>query len=465
MKTKSKKTVFTKTGTLFTDAFRLGLSRVQAMFIETFGLSPTAALSTIIFVSVVIIVAGFWFFHSAPPDTITITSGDEDSRFYKNAGKYAKILARNGVKLKILPSEGSLENLERLENKSSHVDIGFVQTGVAKGKNIDKLVSLGSTSYEPLYIFYRSSKSINILSQFSGKRLAIGEDGTGTQVLALELLAMNGIKPGGSTALLEMDDEEAEKALLKGKIDAAFMMSDSASSKTLRTLLRKPGIKLFDFTQADAYTRRIGYLNKIILPQGALDFGKNIPDHDVNLISPTVELIARSDLHPALSDLLLEAATEVHSRASMFQRRGEFPMPLEHEYRISSDANRYYKSGKSFLYRYLPFWMASMVNRILVVFVPLILILIPGLKSIPAIFRWRMKMRIYRWYRLLLVVEQGMIAHLAPEKRTELLERLNRIEEEVNKMKVPASFADQFYVLRGHINFVRERLMSDAHSK
>jgi TRAP-type uncharacterized transport system substrate-binding protein len=463
MKTESKKTNFTKTGSLFTDVFRLGLTRVQAMFTETFGLSPAAALSAIIFVSVVIIVAGFWFFRSAPPDTLIITSGDDGSRFQRDAEKYAKILVRNGVKLKILPSEGSLENLERLENSSFHVDIGFVQAGVAKGKNNDKLVSLGSISYEPLFIFYRSNKPINILSQFSGKRLAIGEDGTGTQVLALELLAMNGIKPGGTTKLLEIDDDESQKALLEGKADAAFMMSDSASSKIMHDLLRKPGIKLFDFTQADAYTRRIGYLNKLVFPKGSIDFGKNIPDHDVSLIGPTVELIARSDLHPALSDLLLEAATEVHSRASMFQHRGEFPVSLEHEYRISSDASRFYKSGKSFLYRYLPFWMASMVNRILVVFLPMVLVLIPGLKSIPAIFRWRVKLRIYRWYRLLLVVEQDMIAHLTPEKRTKLLERLDRIEEEVNKMKVPASFADQFYVLRGHISFVRERLTSGTH--
>ncbi len=460
----SKKTVLTKTETLFTNGFRFSLTKAQSMFMETFGLSPAAALSAIIFVSIVIIVAGFWFFRSAPPDTIIITTGDTDTRFYRNAGKYAKILERNGVKLKILPSAGSLENLERLGNRSFPVDIGFVQTGVAKGQNTDKLVSLGSTSYEPLFIFYRGNKPFSILSQFTGKRLAIGEDGTGTQVLALELLAINGIKPGGSTTLLEMDDEDAGKALLKGKIDAAFMMGDSASSKTLHSLMREPGIKLFDFAQADAYTRRIAYLSKIILPQGSLDFGKNIPDHDVNLISPTVELIARSDLHPALSDLLLEAATEVHSRASIFQHRGEFPMPLEHEYRISSDASRYYKSGKSFLYRYLPFWMASMVNRILVVFVPMVLILIPGLKSIPAIFRWRMKLRIYRWYRLLLVVEQDMIAHLTPEKSAELLGRLDHIEEEVNKMKVPASFADQFYVLRGHISFVRERLTSSMHS-
>jgi TRAP-type uncharacterized transport system substrate-binding protein len=458
-----RKISFTRVQTLFTEAFKFVFSRVQAMFMETFGLGRGTTLSTIIFICLVVIIATFWFIHSAPPDTIIITSGDDDTRFAKTAEKYQKILARNGVKLKILKSEGSLENLERLDNPSFRVDVGFVQTGVAKGQNIDKLVSLGSISYEPLYIFYRSSKPLELLSQFNGKRVAIGEDGTGTHVLALELLAMNGIKPGGTTPLLEMDDEDAEKALREGKIDAAFMMGDSASTETLHDLLHAPGIRLFDFSQADAYSRRIGYLNKIVLPKGSFDFGKNIPDHDISLISPTVELIARSDLHPALSDLLLEAATEVHSRAGLTHKRGEFPVMLEHEYRISPDAVRFYKSGKSFFYRYLPFWMASLLSRILVVFLPMILVLIPGLKSIPAIFRWRMKLRIYRWYRLLLVVEQDLIAHLTPEKRTELSERLDHLEEEVNKTKVPASFADQFYVLRGHISFVRERLMSSTH--
>ncbi len=437
---------------------RNGLGRVQVMFAEIFGLGPIATLGTIIFVVLVTITAVFCFFHSAPPKTIILTSGDEGSRFQRTAERYAKILARNGVTLKILPSEGSLENLERLENKSFAVNIGFVQTGVAKGKNLDNLVSLGSVSYQPLYIFYRSDKPFDLLSQFSGKRLAIGEDGTGTQILALQLLSLNGIKPGGSTALLEMDDEDAEKELLAGNIDAAFMMSDSASSKTMRELQRRPDIRIFNFSQADAYIRRIGYLNKIVLPKGSLDFGKNIPDNDINLISPTVELIARADLHPALSDLLLEAATEVHGRAGLTQRRGEFPAPQEHEYRISSDASRYYKSGKSFLYRYLPFWLASLLNRILVVFVPLILILIPGMRSIPAIYRWQIRLRIFRWYRALMVLEKDMALPSARDRGEELLRQLEQIERAVNKMNVPVSFADQFYVLRGHIDFVRERL-------
>ena len=442
--------------------FTLGIRRIQVMFAETFGLGHGTTLGAIVFICVVVIVAAFWFIRSAPPDTIIMTSGDEGTSFVRNAEKYKKILAEKGVKLEILKSEGSLENLERLANPAFRVDVGFVQTGVAEGTNTGKLVSLGSVNYLPLYIFYRSSKPFDLLSQFSGKRLAIGEDGTGTQVLALELLALNGIKPGGATALLEMDDDVAHKALQEGKIDAAFMMSDSASSETRRELLREPGIKLFNFSQADAYTRRIGHLNKVVIPKGSYDFGKNIPDHDITLVSPTVELIARSDFHPALSDLLLEAATEVHSKPGLTRNRGEFPVMLEHEYKISPDAVRFYKSGKGFLYKYLPFWMASLVNRILLVFVPMLLVLIPGLKSIPAIYRWRMRLRLLRWYRALLILEEGLVAQITPEKHAELMERLNEIEETVNNLKVPASFADQLFTLRSYMGMVRERFMRTA---
>jgi hypothetical protein len=445
---------------LLTRKSRSGVKKLQVAFAETFGLGPGATISAIIFTGLVLIAAAFSFFYFAPPDIIVITSGDNGSLFQKNADKYAKILAKKGVTLKILLSKGSRENLERLANPKFHVDVGFVQAGVAEGQNVDKLVSLGSISYEPLYLFCPIDKTYKLLSDFGGKRLAIGEKGTGTNILALTLLALNDIKPGGTTTLLEIDDEEAQKNLLTGKIDGVFMMGDSASGKTMRDLLRDPRITAFNFIQADAYTRRIKYLNKLVLLEGSIDFGKNIPDHNINLLSPTVELVARTNLHPALSDLLLEAATEVHSRAGRYQRQGEFPAPVEHEYSISSDAQRFYKSGKSFLYRYLPFRIASFLNRILVVIVPMILILIPGLKSIPFIFRWRMRLRILRWYRALLVLEGDLIQNATAEKKQELLGRLDRIEEAVRKMKVPASYADQFYSLRSHVAIVRARLMN-----
>lgn len=434
------------------------------MFTELFGVSRGAALSAILLFSLVTIFAVYLFFHLAPPHTITITSGPEGSVFQINAEKYRTILAHKGVKIKILPSQGSLENLKRLSNPSFHVDIGFVQGGVANGLNVDKLVSLGSISYEPLLVFYRGATPLDLLSQLNGKRLAIGHEGSGTRTLALTLLTANGIEPGGATALVDLEGEAAATALLEGSVDAVFLMGDAASPQTMRKLLRTQEIQIFDFTQADGYTRRIGYLNKLDLPKGSIDFGKNIPAHDVYLIGPTVELIARVDLHPALSDLLIEAAGEVHGSAGLFKRQGEFPTPLEHEFQISDDASRYYKSGKSFLYRYLPFQLASLVNRIVVLLVPVVLVLLPGLRIIPMLYQWRIKLHIYRSYRALLMVEKDMFSHPSSQKREELLKRLDHIEREVNKMKVPASIADQFYALRGHIDFVHDRLIEKMQS-
>jgi TRAP-type uncharacterized transport system substrate-binding protein len=428
------------------------------MFSEVFGLGRAAALSAVVLILVVLVLGIFLFFYLAPPSTITITSGPQGSTFRRTAERYAKILQRDGVTLKILPSEGSVDNIKRLADPSSKVDIGFVQGGVNKGIKIDKLVSLGSISYQPLLVFYRSASHMELLSQLIGKRVAVGEVGSGTHTLSLALLASNGIEPGGSTKLLEMDSDEAAKAILNGRVEAVFLMGDSVSTALIRQLLHTPTIKLFDFTQADAYTRRIPYLNKIILPKGSIDFGKGTPPQDVFLVAPTVELIARESLHPALLDLLIEAAQEVHSGAGLLRRKGEFPAPIEQEIRISSDASRFYKSGKGFLYRSLPFRLASFVNRIIVVFVPMIVLLLPVLRLISAIYRWRFRSRIFRWYRALLVIEQDLITQLAPEKREGLLERLDNIEEAVNRMKVPASFADQFYGLRGHITFVRTRL-------
>jgi len=440
-----------------------GFTKLQSMFTEVFGLGRAATLGTVLLTFAVIALGVFLFFYLAPPNTIIMTSGPKGSAFERTAEKYAKILKQKGVTLKILPSEGSVQNIKKLADPSTKVDIGFVQGSVDKDINTDRLVSLGSVSYVPLFVFYRSGSNMERLSQLTGQRIAVGEVGSGTHILSLVLLAANGIEPGGSTKLLETDSDEAAKAILSGKVDAVFLMGDSVSTDLIRQLLHSDGIRLFDFMQADAYTRRITYLNKIMLPKGSIDFGKGTPEHNVFLLAPTVELIARENLHPALSDLLLETAVEVHSGPGLFRSKGEFPAPIEQEIRISNDANRFYKSGKSFFYRYLPFWLASLVNRIIVVLVPMIVLLLPGMRLIPAIYRWRFRSRIFRWYRELLVIERDLLTEMAPDKRKELLEKLDNIEAEVNRMKVPASFADQFYVLRGHITFVHTRLMSENH--
>jgi hypothetical protein len=226
----------------------------------------------------------------------------------------------------------------------------------------------------------------------------------------------------------------------------------------MRKLVHARGIHMMDFSQADAYTRRFRFLSKLDLPMGSIDFAKNMPERTMALIAPTAELIARPDLHPALSDLLIEAARETHGRATLLQRAGEFPAPLEHEFPISDEAARYYKSGKGFWYRYLPFWLASLVDRTMVVLVPLVVVLIPGIKLVPAIYRWRIRTRIYKRYGELMALERKILDKPTPEERTELAKQLDEIEKRVNGNKMPLPFADQFYVLREHINFVRRRL-------
>jgi len=410
--------------------------------------------------------AGIWmairFVRPAPPSTITITAGPDGSVFRNTAEKYRSILARYGITLKILDSEGSQENLKRLNDRSFEVDVGFVQGGVATGVKVDGLVSLGSVFYQPLAIFYRSSTPIHRLSQLMGKRLAIGAEGSGARVLTTALLSANGIEPGESTKLLDLSGDDAARALTGRRIDAAFLMGDSASPELMRELLRTRGIRLFNFDQADAYTRRFRYLTRLELPMGTLDLGKNFPAQNLHLIAPTVELIARDNLHPAVSDLLIEAAREVHGGATLLQRAHEFPAPLEHEYRISNDAARYYKSGKTFLYRTLPFWLASLADRTIVVLVPIFVLLLPGLRLVPSLYQWRIRSRIYRWYGALLGIERDALRNSTPDRREELLKRLDNIESGVNNMKVPLTFADQFYVLREHVGFVRDRLTGNV---
>jgi len=410
--------------------------------------------------------AGIWFavrfVRPAPPKSVTITTGPDGSMFRIAADKYRSILARNGITLKMLPSDGSVENLKRLNDRSVQVDIGFVQGGVAPDVQADGLVSLGSVFYEPLAVFYRDKRPVYRLSQFSGKRLAIGTEGSGARALASPLLKANGIESGGRTALLNLGGEDAAQALTEHKIDAAFMMGDSATPSLMRKLLQTPGIRFFNFTQAEAYVRRFRYLTQLELPMGALDLGKNSPAQNLHLIAPTVELVARENLHPAISDLLIEAARQVHGTATVLQHAGEFPAPLEHEFRISPDATRYYKSGKSFLYRVLPFWLASLTDRTMVLLVPIIVLLLPGLRLVPSLYRWRIKARIYRWYGALIGLEREALQTSLPDRREEMLKRLDDIEKGVNTMKMPVAFADQFYVLREHIRFVRDRLTSDA---
>ena len=224
--------------------------------------------------------------------------------------------------------------------------------------------------------------------------------------------------------MLALEGEAARNAPQTGQVDAMFLSGDSAAPETIRAMLRTPGIRLYGFPQADAYVRRFPYLSKLEVPAGAFDLGENLPPEPVTMLAPAVELLA----HQALSDLLIEAAIEVHGGPSLLQNAGEFPSIRLHEFPISADATRYYKSGKSFAYRYLPFWLASLVDRAAVVLLPLVFVVIPALRYLPAVYNWRIKSRIDRRYRLLMELERQSLGELSQEQRRVLIERLAEIE-------------------------------------
>jgi len=418
------------------------------------------SIGLLLAISLVAATLAFVFLNSAPPSTLTMSSGPAGSSFATNAERYRKILAREGVSLKVLPSQGSRDNLARLSNPKAGVDVGFVVGGETAASGVGHLVSLGSLSYQPLMIFYRG-RVRTLISDFKQSRIDIGLEGSGASALAQTLLDANGIKAGDGTQVGHRAPEASIQALLDGKIDAVFAMSDSTPSTLMRQLLRDEDIHLFNFVQAEGYTHRITYLNRLVMPRGAIDFGEDIPPQDVSLIAPTVELVARDSLHPALSDLLLEAAREIHGRAGMFKKSGEFPAPIEHDFAISPDASRYYASGRGFLYRSFPFWIASLIERVIAIVVPLTIILVPGFKIAPAVFRWRVVSRIYRWYAVLQHIERDSYERpLDAARCEELLHRLGQVEATVTKLSVPPAFGDLLYGLRSHIEVVRASLLA-----
>lgn len=404
-------------------------------------------------------VVAYQFVEPAPPKKIVMTTGGEQGAYYRFAQRYAAVLARNGIELEILSSAGSLENLERL--KAGQAQIGFVQGGVVPPKEDPEaeddsgLLSLGSVFYEPVWVFYRDERTLTRLTELRGKRIAIGQEGSGVRQLAHQLLEANDIPAGDR--LLPLAGLVAAEELQQGRIDAAFIIA-AESAPVVQVLIRSPGIKLMSFAQDRAYQRRFPFLTKLTFPRGVADLVRDYPPDDIKVLAPTANLIVRDDLHPALQTLLLQAASEIHGKSGFFQDAGEFPSYMDPMLPLSPEAQRYFKSGPSFLQRYLPFWLAVLVDRLIVLLVPVFVLLIPLLRVAPALYSWRVRSKVFRCYGELRYLEDDLRHHYDPARRAEYRSRLDALEEEASELHVPLAFTDLVYTLREHVNLVRSML-------
>jgi TRAP-type uncharacterized transport system substrate-binding protein len=394
------------------------------------------------------------FVEPAPPKTIRMATGDPEQAYHAFGRRYAERLAESGIVVELVSTAGSGENLSLLSDADSGVDLALVQGGIADKAAIEILETLGSVYLEPLWIFHRRTVSPASLTEFRGLKIASGPADSGSYHLASELLAANGL---AANAITPMATSDSVTALESGAVDAVMLVT-APQSEAIRRLISNSDVVLFDTQRADAYARLNAYLTAVTLPRGVLDLEQDLPAVETRLVAPAANLVVRDGFHPALVDLLLVAARNIHGQASILNAAGDFPAPGYSRLPLNPDARRHYEFGAPFLMRHLPFWAATLVDRLKIMVLPLLGLLLPLMRTMPPIYRWRIRRRIYRWYEELRAVDPDIGKPESLHAITRRMKELDRIEGEVAHVTVPLSYADELYDLRRHIDLVRQKL-------
>jgi uncharacterized protein len=415
--------------------------------------------------AIIIMIAGlvvaYQFVKPAPPRHIILATGPKQGAYEYYGGLYRDRLQREGISVSTESTRGSIENIELL--RDHRADVAFVQGGAGKDIEAPHLRSLASLYFEPVWIFVRKEASIGRLFELRGRHVAIDSEGSGTRAVVLQLLADNRIGSGDFVAS-SLGGSSAAQALLEGKVDAASFVI-AARASVIQDLLAAPNVALLGVNRAAAYRLRHHFLSVVTLPEGAADLAADLPPSDVTLLATGANLVVRDDFHPALAELMLRVAKEVHSEAGLFEETGEFPSRKYLEYPISGEAKRFFEAGPSLLQRYLPFWAANLIDRLKIMLLPLITLVYPLFKLIPPTYDWRMKSRINRWYKDLQAIEQGIERQPTAEELTRCLAELDRIESIVQRLSMPVSYANPLYTLRLHIALLRGELREAAEQR
>ena len=396
----------------------------------------------------------YQFIDPAPPKKLSIATGTTSGSYYKFAQEYKKLLEKEKFELLIVPTQGSVEALKKLQNKE--VDIAFVQGGVANEEEVKTLRSLASIYFEPLWIFYSEKFDFKYINELKGKKVSIGSEGSGTKPLALEILKQNSIDKTNTT-LLELSNEAAQQALNEGEIDVLFSVI-SPSSKMVQSLLSNPKVKLLNIQRASAYSKKLHYLTPVSIGEGVVSLQNNIPPSNITLLSTTATLVGQKDLHPDLIRLILKTAKQVHSTPSLFENNEIFPSKKYLQIPLHVDAKHYLEKGDSFLEKIFPFWIASSIDRLVIMIIPLLTLLIPIIKGALPLYRWRIRSSIYKWYKILHEIDLKLES-LDKSELPKIKEDLEKMAEDIQKnSKIPLSYMGEYYDLRVHSNLILGRI-------
>jgi hypothetical protein len=318
------------------------------------------------------------------------------------------------------------------------------------------------------------------LFKFEGRRIAAGQEGSGTLEITRLLMKANGL--ADRVTLVPIGGGAAADALRKGEVDVAvFVLSPDAT--LVRELLGDPAhFRPLNFDRAEAYARRFHYLSRVGLPRGAIDLARDLPSQDVQLVAATANLVCTSDLHPTLVPLAARAAKLAHERGDLLAEPNQFPSTKYVEWPLAPAARAYFESGPPFLQKYLPFWVAALADRLKYLLLPLITLLLPLMRVAPPLYVWRVRSRIYRWYRILQELDHRIADRVA--RRTGVGSVAARVDERGSddddvardmavlrvldgelsaRGTVPLSYMQEFYNLRVHVDLLRRRLERQRH--
>jgi TRAP-type uncharacterized transport system substrate-binding protein len=436
------------------------------MTLENLALLSRRSRLTLAMFILALIGAAAWtaghFLQPAAPRHIVLASGLEDGLFHQYAKRYVEILARSGVTVEERMTAGAGDNLRLLEDPHSGVDVGFTQGGIAKFPEANDVVMLANLYYLPMWIFYRNTDTFNQVNELRSHRVSVGAVGSGTRSLVEPVFALNNLTTENTT-MLPLSNDAALRALKSDEVDAAVFV-DGAQNKDVWAALHDPHFRLMSYGHADAYPRLLPYIKKLTLPSGVIDVAHDIPEKEVALVGTKAMLAARDGLHPALIELLVDAAHEIHGGQGLFEEAGEFPGTTRVDLRISTDADRHKRFGPSFLYRYLPFWLATLVERAIIILVPLAAVLLPLFHYLPQLLRWRVRSRVYRWYGELALLERDVAERTGTLPTERWLADLERIERAVARIHTPSGYASESYTLREHIALVRRAVLARTSS-
>jgi len=390
-----------------------------------------------------------------PPRAIAMATGPKGGGYYQIGKRYQAALERAGERVTLIETAGSLENLALLRDPGSGVQVALIQDGTIGKDEAPELESLGTLFYEPLWIFHRSELQGLTPGALRGRKVSIGPVGSGTHALMLELLKRNGLDQQVGELLALAPDAAADK-LLAGEIDVAAFVAQW-DAPVVQRLIADERVGLANVSRADAYVALYPFLSKLTVPRGMGDLEKDLPPSDVTLFAPKASLVVRRDLHPAIQDLLLTAAVQIHSGVGIFHRAGRFPAAEGIDLPLSEAAVQFYKSGQPFLQNNFPFWIASLVGRLLVLLIPIVAVLYPVMRFLPALYDWLMRSKITRLYGELRFLEDE-IGGGDTANRTRLIARLDELEKQANELRMPITYESMMFLLRNQIAAVRARL-------